>query len=1365
MTDFPDDSIDTLIARQLPAWLTSATPEQQARLRAALLAQEKAQACLRRRLQAIEPLEAFAERLLIERLYQLVGKRLDVRRSQLRRVALLPEPHPIPGRQPLRYHRLESRQSLLSAALHNFAAREQFSAHSDVLDATGSPLPLSPAEFARVCRELDLGAQYQAHLHAGLADGQASPSAQTVFAEVLKANLQAAVYLEHLRGRLGDTALAHWASLHEPGELQPRPHELRLLGMRVIGLAIVEVRRAGEFEGVLSWIADDPLSPCTWHPSWTALYTALAGRLANPAYRSFFKRFIAERDRVAFDRALLAALATAGPLTPAELDGRHTASEGDLFEHLAAGQLAKLLDDARVMAVPTGDEDRAARDRRIREYAEAGLDLLGVVSLFVPALGVVMLGVTAVQLTQDIYQGYEDWQVGDRAGALEHLFDVAGLIAGGLAVGAAGHALGKLLPRRPFVDGLSPVLTPSQGVRLSGLQHELEAARHGPAPGPLLRSLGAELGSLTDAEADAVAQDTGLRTDQLRRLALEGSAAPSLLLDALALLRLHQRFPALQGEAFELQLRAQQAEPDAIEQLLLRDFPGLTQRAAAEVVRSASGAQLASLLETQRVPLALAEQARWLLRDGRLNRACTALRAGVPGVDAERLALTMLEDLAPVTPSVRIEIRDASVSGNLLAHTGAPEAGQLRLVVRGERGYRCFDQHAAPLPASQETDDLGKALWHWLDSDQREQLGSHGEMLDALARHAARHRGLAARGIGLAPVGAGLRPPMRLGDGRLGYPLSGRGESARQAWMRGVRQVFPTLDDAELQAYRASLRQQGIDLWQQVAELRRQLDALRAALDGWSREPVGAARMLRRRRVGDIIRRCWRRKSSTAAQGGHRLSLDGEVLGGLPLLPEGVAFAHITELTLRNMALDALPAGFLGHFPNLRLLNLRHNQLTAFPEGLGALPKLEDLRLGDNHIVLDEAGNRRLQGLASLRRLDLSRNPLGRQPALGSMHRLREYSLRGCALPALPGPAGRPALLESADYRDNRIQSLNDELLSLPRQRLQRLALHDNPLQPDSARRLSEALQAPESAQRPHAEADPAVRDHWLGELSGAERAARLGRWERLRAAPGSDDFFRLLADLAHSLEFRRRPVPLRARIWQIVRRCEQNGQIRQAVFQQAAGPRSCADQVLLILAALEVRVRITVRTAGRDRATVERELLQEGRALFRLDQVQRIASTHYQEAERAWGNLPGDARPAAPDDVEVFLAYRTRLAQRLGLPDQPQAVRYEQSRAVSAAQIDQALHTVLAAETPQALSESLQGRDFWTEHLRTQYAERFDEVSAPFHVRLEQLWHEAANGPEQAYLEAIEPVVREHQAAQAALRRQLTDAAVASSM
>ncbi|MDU9402005.1 NEL-type E3 ubiquitin ligase domain-containing protein [Pseudomonas sp. zfem004] len=67
--------------------------------------------------------------------------------------------------------------------------------------------------------------------------------------------------------------------------------------------------------------------------------------------------------------------------------------------------------------------------------------------------------------------------------------------------------------------------------------------------------------------------------------------------------------------------------------------------------------------------------------------------------------------------------------------------------------------------------------------------------------------------------------------------------------------------------------------------------------------------------------------------------------------------------------------------------------------------------------------------------------------------------------------------------------------------------------------------------------------------------------------------------------------------------------------------------------------------------------------------------------------------------------------------------MRCEHSSRVSTAQLDQALDAVLAAQTPQALSESLQGRDFCTEHLRARYAVRFDEASAP---RQQQLWHEA---------------------------------------
>jgi len=91
-TAFPETSIDHFIARQLPAWLVSASDPQRAALQAALLAQERAQADVRQALQAVTPPDEFAAPLLAEALRGATQRVLDVRRSRLRKVRLLPQP-------------------------------------------------------------------------------------------------------------------------------------------------------------------------------------------------------------------------------------------------------------------------------------------------------------------------------------------------------------------------------------------------------------------------------------------------------------------------------------------------------------------------------------------------------------------------------------------------------------------------------------------------------------------------------------------------------------------------------------------------------------------------------------------------------------------------------------------------------------------------------------------------------------------------------------------------------------------------------------------------------------------------------------------------------------------------------------------------------------------------------------------------------------------------------------------------------------------------------------------------------------------------------------------------------------------------
>lgn len=85
--------------------------------------------------------------------------------------------------------------------------------------------------------------------------------------------------------------------------------------------------------------------------------------------------------------------------------------------------------------------------------------------------------------------------------------------------------------------------------------------------------------------------------------------------------------------------------------------------------------------------------------------------------------------------------------------------------------------------------------------------------------------------------------------------------------------------------------------------------------------------------------------------------IDGERVGGLPTLPEGVRFDHVERLVLRNMELSDIEADFLHRFANVRELDLRGNRLGRVPQGLEYLGQLRWLDLSRNHIVMDEAGN------------------------------------------------------------------------------------------------------------------------------------------------------------------------------------------------------------------------------------------------------------------------------------------------------------------------------------------------------------------------------------------------------------------------
>ncbi|WP_268868201.1 NEL-type E3 ubiquitin ligase domain-containing protein [Pseudomonas pudica] len=63
------------------------------------------------------------------------------------------------------------------------------------------------------------------------------------------------------------------------------------------------------------------------------------------------------------------------------------------------------------------------------------------------------------------------------------------------------------------------------------------------------------------------------------------------------------------------------------------------------------------------------------------------------------------------------------------------------------------------------------------------------------------------------------------------------------------------------------------------------------------------------------------------------------------------------------------------------------------------------------------------------------------------------------------------------------------------------------------------------------------------------------------------------MADFAQSEDFEAHPRHYRRRIWHILEACENNEALREQLFREADGPRTCEDRLLLLLNQMEVGV------------------------------------------------------------------------------------------------------------------------------------------------------------------------------------------------
>ncbi|MCM8914159.1 hypothetical protein LJD21_18445 [Pseudomonas inefficax] len=1432
------------IASHLPEWLAKASAQQVRRLHDCVTAHLQSQKQMARYSGQLQPLGEFAKGLLQPAIASRLGQVIELDTAVWReaRIHVSQRPfEPIPGLLPPDFETRFVQQPLLQKLLQNFTAGESFANQTAVLgpQAAGQQAPVILTDriddLVAVCREVDVGAAYQAHLARVL-----GPAFVDALAQDKRQELALAIELACLKGQLNSAdgmALSlicqDKPALHAEG-LVVDTGALKVLGKRVDGALAFElrepIRRQSDFpvgppdrlKGVIIYLPGAASASLRRFADWGAVKQALVRELAQVAFQHALLQRIALHDRAGFQALLAVRLSDAQP----DLQPGRSKTDGKWFIDMARWQARRIKNDAMFVAVPSARVDSQAAAVRLTALKNAGIGLLTLAGLFVPVVGTLLLADMARQVLGHVYEGVSDWSQGHQHEALQHLLEVAGAVA---TLGVASVA--AYTARSVFVETLEPVIT-EQGQEklwLSDLAPYRQAdpdvemtERHdglfsgagelwwhndgkfygvyqdskgawrllhpdGPqAFGPLLRSNGERgwwlsldrpqqwqgsaylLTRLWPAartlSAEQVAQIllvAGTDEAGLRRLVVESRPLPVTLRDTLERFAVHTQNQAFfdgsaEGAAFADRLnwcsqklgapvdaasdQAGQLRPAMLDHfaerylreeplwpLFARHFPQLPKAYASDILRTATSEMRASMQSSSRLPLVLAQQARLQQQRARLTRLREALcLRDSYSHDAVTLVFRLLQRQGLAADQTDLVLHERSSSSpvleRLLPAFGKPpqrlhmvwSAGRFELY--DDAGRRSdldvaqpqglFEVLAACLsPAycrrlgwlgDDAPQRIRAQIQAWLPSEPKEQLA-------LLGWREAR------------PLGATFQ---RLGDGRAGYPLGpvlSCLDSPECVLRRRILALYPSLNEVQAEHYIDLLYQHSASPFSSVLRLELEYDQLSQRLNAWARH---ANRHVRDHRLQASIefQRAWRMETFRLAarpQGGRQanVSLISIPLGELPELPAGTDFGHIDQLVLVNLRLPALPEDFLSFFPNVQVLNLAYNDLHALPAGLENLGQLRELNLAGNQIRLDEDQAAVLAGLGELRSLELSDNPLGAVTLqLGALHSLETLSLRRVGLTAMPEGLELCEQLTYVDMRNNQITDLPQALIDSPVPRRQLLILSGNPL----SEQVMDQLRNPAHPGQPTlVELEPVVsKNTWLGTLDDNQRQAHEALWDALRIEADSDAFFGLLDELVESADFRAAPQETGRRVWRVVAAAKGDARVRRDLFDLAADPRTCADSVAHCFSQLEVGMHVAEFTHNGEPGATAKERLMLARRLFRLDQVEKLARANMDAryADGRWEQGEHDE-----EEVEVSLAYRVGLAQRLNLLGQPTSTYFAHMVEVSPADLDAAYVSVLTAEASEERPAFISKLGFWIKSLRALHPSLYSAVEDDF--------------------------------------------------
>jgi hypothetical protein len=527
------------VKNALPSWLAQATPRRIDELKTARLntlawqkevqdAQHQllkkltehhwtAQNAVDRMLSGLQDVQSFAEPLLRKALVERYGIDVDVKETWLLLYA--------PAKTSWWAHDFKRgvkslKKSLLDAALHNFSSNETYAADSEFIsrpDARGhfrvEPLrqKISVAQFMTLCRELNIGAQYQKHLNDFLlpADGLARAVLQLKVICSQKSALTVAAQMALAKKDISTQAYdVILGMLHDREHLQWNGktvgyHTLAMMDAVLTGIVVIaaDPQASDKPQPVIVYVPNDPEHPLKEYPSSLEFMAELTRQLrdtsikASESYQQFFSQFVAHQQRGHFFAGLNDRLSTikwqpAPPgsglpswrETPVDnphlqfrlakiAEDRETRFTGNLWEYLYQQKLNKTLNDAREIAISTEYADRMARWAWWDNLEKMLSDILNTALLvampLVPGLGELMMAYIAYQLTSEVVEGVVDLAEGHLVEAAEQAISVLESVAQ-LAAFAAGATIAKVVQAKlsPFFESLKPVQVAGGQTRL-----------------------------------------------------------------------------------------------------------------------------------------------------------------------------------------------------------------------------------------------------------------------------------------------------------------------------------------------------------------------------------------------------------------------------------------------------------------------------------------------------------------------------------------------------------------------------------------------------------------------------------------------------------------------------------------------------------------------------------------------------------------------------------------------------------------------------------------------------------------------------------------------------------------------------------